>query len=480
MTYKLLAISDSQRIGELFCESLDDLHKFHYSRNWRESPQAFPLSSHMSLSRERIPSYTIRRYLNNLLPEGEALHVAAARNKVSIANTLILALRLGQEPAGAASFVWDADNVVLPNVQKPFRRYISDEELAQRIRTRDKNPFSVWGGRLYQQLAGVQDKLQILVENGEFFLVGGSLSSTHIIKPETRNPKTPFMVANEHFCMSLAAALGLQVASVGIRRTPEPVLLIERFDRSVEYNVHDGQCGAIVRRRHIIDGCQALNMPAEWKYECPKGHTPSRNVPSIGVSFEKLFSLRPYFSVPAQVVKGILQWALLQLLIGNSDAHGKNISFFQTHDGLALAPMYDLVCTQAYGDAVAQEMAMAYGGTFQLVKVDAQQLLKFAGIAGVTARLLGEELARLASAAFVHAKRLAIDSIYTDDERAFLLSVTDFVSSQAKKMLRFAGDIYVHGNPSGVHLGLAKDKFEAPADIDATNSEIGRMFNGDD
>ena len=75
------------------------------------------------------------------------------------------------------------------------------------------------------------------------------------------------MVANEHFCMSLAARLRLPVAPVSIRRLPEPVLLIERFDRVVDWDSAQTHHARAVRRLHIIDACQALDLPSTFKYE---------------------------------------------------------------------------------------------------------------------------------------------------------------------------------------------------------------------
>ena len=115
-----------------------------------------------------------------------------------------------------------------------------------------------------------------------------------------------------------------------------------------------------VRRLHVIDGCQALDLPATLKYERNLGNNADvRNIRE-GVSFEKLFSLTPYLETRQPRA---CCW-LLQLLIGNSDAHGKNISFFVSGGGLAPAPLYDLVCVNVYGDAYVQDMAMAYGMCF--------------------------------------------------------------------------------------------------------------------
>jgi hypothetical protein len=93
--------------------------------------------------------------------------------------------------------------------------------------------------------------------------IDGALSSTHLLKPESGNPYTPFMVANEHYCMSLAARLRLPVAAVRIRRIPEPILLIERFDRHVVWDRDVGRAKG-VERRHVIDGCQALDLPSTY------------------------------------------------------------------------------------------------------------------------------------------------------------------------------------------------------------------------
>ncbi len=41
---------------------------------------------------------------------------------------------------------------------------------------------------------------------------------------------------------------------------------------------------------------------------------------------------------------------MFNYLIGNSDAHAKNISLMVNSRGYALAPFYDLLCVQAYGD----------------------------------------------------------------------------------------------------------------------------------
>ncbi|MFX5554994.1 HipA domain-containing protein, partial [Acinetobacter baumannii] len=60
-----------------------------------------------------------------------------------------------------------------------------------------------------------------------------------------------------------------------------------------------------------------------------------------------------------------LRWLIFQVLIGNTDAHAKNLSFFSDANRLVLAPAYDMVSGLALIDAqVADQLAMAVGDNF--------------------------------------------------------------------------------------------------------------------
>jgi serine/threonine protein kinase HipA of HipAB toxin-antitoxin module len=83
----------------------------------------------------------------------------------------------------------------------------------------------------------------------------------------------------------------------------------------------------------------------------------------------------------------MLRWALFQFLIGNTDAHGKNFSFFVRRQGLEPAPWYDLVSVLQY-PGIHHEIAMAYGDAFSLDEVGAFQLADFAKRCKVDRRLL--------------------------------------------------------------------------------------------
>lgn len=135
----------------------------------------------------------------------------------------------------------------------------------------------------------------------------------------------------------------------------------------------------------------------------------------------------------------LLRWALFLFLTGNSDAHGKNFSFFVRRQGLEPAPWYDLVSVAQYA-GIDHELAMSYGDAFTLEEVGAFQLADFAKRCKVDRRLLKREAARLAKLATEHAPPLALANDYVGEERAFAAQLRDFIAGQAARLTTLASD----------------------------------------
>ena len=84
------------------------------------------------------------------------------------------------------------------------------------------------------------------------------------------------------------------------------------------------------------------------------------------------------------------------MLIGNTDAHGKNISFYWDVQGLRLAPAYDLVCVPALAtDQLSDTYAMAIGDAFSEGDLSAFEWANFARQCGLPARMVSEQLQQL-------------------------------------------------------------------------------------
>jgi serine/threonine-protein kinase HipA len=426
-THALGVFDRPTRVGSVQYESLEEQFSFTYDPQWQAADTSYSISPHIQKSGELAASGTVRRFLENLLPEGRALDVVSTTHQVSKNNIYGLVRALGQETAGALSIL--ADDTT-PQSQISTRREISREELKQRIDDRANLPFAVWDGRVRMSIAGHQDKLSVYLEGERFYLVEGRLATTHILKPEPVEGNLPMLVANEHFCMSLAARLGLPAAPVSIERLPNPVLVVERFDRVRE----PGR----VRRVHMIDACQALNFPVSCKFERNLGLEREVRAVRDGVSFERLFSVSNFTLEKAVTRLTLLRWALYNYLIGNVDAHGKNVSFFCRPDGLALAPFYDLVSVVQY-DGLEPELAMAYGDEFLLPEVSAFAWADFARRTGTPRSLLAREMRRLGAEASAVAEAQAGEAVYVGPEKEFVQGISNFVRKQAKKLIEQAG-----------------------------------------
>lgn len=432
--------ADGRQVATLGYEPLNDRWSLEYDQDWVDAPEAFPLSTALPLAPPPAgyAAGAVKRFVENLLPEGRALDITATTYHVSKSNIFALINALGTETTGAFRF-WRAGEEPPSIAATPPREVIRDE-LNQRLSERDAIPLAVWDGKVRMSIAGVQDKLMVyldrpLDEGGRMFLVEPPLASTHILKPEPGRTVTPHLVVNEHFCMSLAKRMGLPVADVSIYRTPRPVLVVSRFDRLV---LNEGT-GHVVQRLHIIDACQASDLPATYKYERNFGSGEHvRNIRE-GVSFEVLFDRVEQTVNKAAARLTMLKWALFQFLIGNSDAHGKNFSFFVRRQGLEPAPWYDLVSVVQY-PGIDHELAMAYGDAFSLEEVGAFQLSDFAKRCKVDKRLLKREATRLAKLAVEHAPVQALVDDYGDDERVFAARLRDFVVGQAARLTALAND----------------------------------------
>lgn len=423
-------------VGRLSFDPRHERFGFAYSAAWRGRAGRFQLSPHIPLEGE-APAAAVRRYIDNLLPEGRALDVVSSFTQVHKGNLFGLIRVLGRETAGALSFLPAGQS---PQAQEARRRPLAPAELQQRIDARNRVPFAVWDDKVRMSVAGHQDKLLVLREGDALFLADGALSSTHILKPEPLNDKLGCMVANEHFCLRLANRLGQRrlkqnwAAEAEILRVPAPVLCVERFDRLRD--------GPRVRRLHAIDGCQALDLPVSHKYERPLGNAEDVRHIRDGASFQALATLRPHLSNAAVGIRHLAVWAITTLLLGNSDAHGKNISFFGRGDTLVPAPFYDLVSVAVYDAGhIDQELAMAFGDVFELHAVKAFALADFCERLGFPRRSFARELKQLCEWAREEAQAQALDPAYVEEERAFVRSLAEYVTARADALLGQVADI---------------------------------------
>lgn len=432
MKHVLYLFARDQQVATITFQAKDDFWSLEYDANWVASPNALPLSPALPLfsATNTYASGTIKRFVENLLPEGRALDISASTYGVTKNNVFALIQQLGVETAGAFRFCVDR-LAFTAEEQDIEKREITPEELEKRLCQRDHIPFVVWDKKVRMSIAGYQDKLTVLLhqDNGisRMFLAAPPMASTHILKPEPTGNNMPHLVANEYYCMTLAKRMGFPVPEVSILRVPRPILLVKRFDRELIAS----PTGLAVNRLHMVDACQACDLPVSFKYERNLGSNEQVRHIRDGMSFEKLFACVDQTVDKASAKLGLLRWALFQFLIGNCDAHGKNFSFFVERDGLVPAPWYDLVSVVQYPE-LSHELAMAFGDVFELEDLKGFAFADFAQRCFIPRTLLHREAVKVANSAIKHAEVVASGEEFIDEEKAFVFKLSAFVVQQAE------------------------------------------------
>ena len=90
----------TDRVGRLAFDPGQDQFSFAYSAEWFRHPGRFQLTPHIPFEGEVSP-VAVRRYIDNLLPEGRALDVVSSFTNIQKTHLFGLIRVLGRETAGA-------------------------------------------------------------------------------------------------------------------------------------------------------------------------------------------------------------------------------------------------------------------------------------------------------------------------------------------------------------------------------------------
>jgi serine/threonine-protein kinase HipA len=426
MTEQLAVYSDQRRLGSITFDGHDDKYSLLYDPEWLEK-SGFAISPHLKPGACR--SESVKRFLANLLPEGRWLEELSVDRQISKSNIFGLIAAIGVETTGALTFRQNGGKV--GEMPTSFRS-VGIEELQDRLVRRQQLSIATWDGAPRLSVAGVQDKLPVLIRpDGEMGFGEGDLASTHILKFGTK--ADTHLVVNEFICMELARMAKLPVAPVTLARYGEPVLVVERFDRRWS--------GRRVERLHLIDGCQMLDMPPTYKYERPFGKSGEGAKIRTGASLPALFAACKLCRIPALAIRDLLNWVLFQLLIGNSDAHGKNISFYVSRNGIDVAPAYDLVNVEIYGNRYDRDLAMAVGDTFEFNAIHAYQLADMCDECQVPQRQVATALQSLCNLMVKAADTIDLSGLLAGEEHAFGQDLLGEIKTHCQRFLQIAKEL---------------------------------------
>jgi serine/threonine-protein kinase HipA len=341
---------------------------------------------------------------------------------VSASNTFGLLEGVGGDVAGAIQLLPEGVNSSnIPVEGQPVP--LDDEELLRLIDELPFRPMFVGENGLRLSLAGAQVKAVVVMVEGRVAKPCPGQPTTHILKPAVS--RFAGLVENEGFCMRLAKAVGLRVARVEPRalqvegKEPRKFLLVERHDRA--------QADGRVVRLHQEDFCQSLGLPVEKKYQAEGGP-----------GFKECFDLVDNHSTePALDRIQLLDALIFNVMVGNSDAHGKNFSFLHSmvgQRGLRLAPLYDVVSTVPYSGEIDQRFAMKVGRARVLEEITPREWDRMIEHTGVARPYLKKRVYALAEA--VAASVAPVTAELAELDQAFLRELAEKAVQRAQICVR--------------------------------------------
>lgn len=295
----------------------------------------------------------------NLLPEGGLRDALSKATKHDPSDTVGLLGVVGGECAGALQLWPDA----LDKLPEPSYEPATAPAL--------ETAFTRAGGQLRQAtsratLSGTQPKLALwrrpqtdppgnATTTPEYRLPHNGAPTTVVVK----RPSSEYsgLLESELVGMRLMAAAAVPVAS------STRCLVAPRCHESARFDRTMADSGT-VQRLHAEDGCQLTGRSPLNKYAGPRG-----------VTYQDLNAvLRRFGAAPVQDREQLLRWALANAVMGNYDAHAKNISVMYDDAGqMRLAPAYDVVVTTVF-PGHDRKFALSFAGTVDPPALTPQRL----------------------------------------------------------------------------------------------------------
>jgi serine/threonine-protein kinase HipA len=386
---------------------------FQYVQDWLAGEHSVPLSIGLPLRLEPYADDAARAFFTNLLPESELRKVIARKLGISEGNDYALLEAIGGECAGAVTLLPEG----VPFSDTGKYRLLLDEQLNALIKELPGRPMLAGETGIRLSLAGAQNKLPVYYDDSvhQVYLPVGSRASSHILKPPIAH--YPGTVENELFCMQLAGRMGLPVPATTLLHKEQMLYLVRRYDRPMDKD------GSVVRL-HQEDFCQALGIVAEMKYEKEGG-------PSLQRCFDLL---RNISMTPVVDIRNLLGWVAFNYLIGNADAHGKNISLLFREDGPILAPFYDLMSTAVY-PGLNEHMAMRVGGEDRPLWIMTRHWEQFASDIGMGFKIIRQRLREMAEKIVLETEVLQKEFTEQYGEHEIINQIAELIRARSSQLL---------------------------------------------
>ncbi|KIC08758.1 toxin HipA [Leisingera sp. ANG-M1] len=360
---------------------------FVYDPDWLAWEHAMPVSLSLPLREDAHQGGPVIAYLENLLPDNQAIRErAAARVRAGGTDAWHMLEKIGRDCVGALQFVPGE----VPGTGALEGEPVTSAEIARMLRNLASAPLGLEEEDSFRiSIAGAQEKTALLRYNNEWIRPSGMTPTTHILKTQLgvlpAGIDLSDSVENEFFCMNFCRAMGMDAAEAEIVDFEDVrSLAVTRFDRRWTKD------GRLIRLPQE-DFCQALSVPPSRKYQMDGGPGITDSIGLLAASDAPEADQRAFFR------SQVLFW-----LLGATDGHAKNFSVALRPGGFRMTPLYDVLSAQkAVDDGQIRQnrmrLAMAVDGHYRVNEVVPRHFLQAAKAAGFGVALAEEALSEIAA-----------------------------------------------------------------------------------
>lgn len=360
---------------------------FTYDPDWLAWQHAMPISLSLPLREEAYHGGPVIAYLENLLPDNQAIRErVAAKVRAEGTDAWHILEKIGRDCVGALQFVASE----MPDKPILQGEPVNDAQIAAMLRNLASAPLGLDAEDDFRiSIAGAQEKTALLRHDGKWLRPTGLTPTTHILKTQIGELPSGInlsdSVENEYFCMNFCRRMGAEVAEVEIADFEDVrSLVVTRFDRQWT------GAGRLLRLPQE-DFCQALGVPPSRKYQTDGGPSFSDGIALLEGGDIPELDRRAFFRAQA------LFW-----LLGATDGHAKNFSIALRPGGFRMTPLYDVLSAQKAADdgQIRQNrmrLAMAIDGHYRVNEIVPRHFLQAARAAGFGVALAEEVLNDIAA-----------------------------------------------------------------------------------
>jgi serine/threonine-protein kinase HipA len=326
------------------------------------TPGPVTLTESFGSVRPKAPTAPASSFFGGYALEGRQREQLTRRRGIRDPTDLYAMLReFGSSIAGAVTIA-DPDAV---SQTAPSYEPIGEREIIQRLRRAASNGDLGSDDQSRSMLAGYQPKLLLARFGDQWYVPRGRAHSTHILKPRLSGRTDG--LAREYYGHALATELGLahyrtELVGTGARQ----YLAIERYDRIVH--------GETVTLLHQEDAAQALGL--DWVDEHAKFQNPDAPRDSRRPSAYRIAELLGSLQGQGQPVADFLRRLTFTVLLGDNDAHAKNVAILHLPGRSVLADAYDAVPNLFQQDRINYDLALAVDRTFDHRRISAAHLIR--------------------------------------------------------------------------------------------------------